>query len=77
MYFEFNLCSCYFDELPVWNKSFTGSNRRLAAVVVAALIWAIWRTRNDACFKGVLPQDPINIVYLMTHFVSFWTDLQK
>ena len=66
-----------FDDLPRWLDTFKIKERFVVSSGVAALIWAIWKTRNDACFNGVFPQDPVNVIFLVSHFVSYWAGLQR
>ena len=66
-----------FEMIPGWLESFRIIDRFLVSTGVAALIWAIWKTRNNACFNGVILQDPTSIVFMMSHFISYWTGLQK
>ena len=66
-----------FEDIPRWLESFHINDRLLISVGVAALIWAIWKTRKKACFDGVFLQDPISIVFLMAHYISYWAGLQK
>ena len=65
------------DEFPRWIDSFTIRDRYLFSTGISALLWAIWKTWNNAYFNGVIPQDPTSVIYLMAHFISYWAALQK
>ena len=69
------------ENLPSWICSFPGKIRSYMAVGITAVMWAIWRARNTACFDGVIPQDPTVILFVILfqvgHYLSFWPGLQK
>lgn len=46
-------------------------------VGVAAILWAIWKTRNTACFQSKLPTDPSHVVYMVCNWFEYWAGLQK
>jgi hypothetical protein len=43
---------------------------------VAALCWAIWKTRNKACFEGKLISSPMSLICYMCSFLRYWAGLQ-
>jgi hypothetical protein len=45
-------------------------------VGIAALCWAIWKTRNKACFKGKLISSLVSLIYYMCSFHHYWAGLQ-
>jgi hypothetical protein len=51
-----------------------GSN--LHIVGIAALCWAIWKTRNNACFEGKLISSPVGLICYMCAFLRYWAGLQ-
>jgi hypothetical protein len=57
-------------ELGVWLDNFIGHERVRAKVSLAAMFWAIWKTRNRACFENVLPFDASDIVHLIYHLLD-------
>ncbi|PNT75968.1 hypothetical protein BRADI_1g42472v3 [Brachypodium distachyon] len=63
-----------FDE---WIWSFHGKVSKLALVGVAAILWIIWKTRNNACFRNVWPSDPSSVIYNICSIVDDWAILQK
>ena len=44
---------------------------------MAAVNWVIWKTRNKACFQGVYPHGPNDVVHLICHWIDEWSGLQK
>jgi hypothetical protein len=52
-----------------------GSN--LHIVGIAALCWAIWKTRNIACFEGKLISSPLGLICYMCAFLRYWAGLQN
>jgi hypothetical protein len=51
-----------------------GSN--LHIVGIAALCWAIWKTRNNACFEGKLISSSVGLICFMCAFLQYWAGLQ-
>lgn len=51
--------------------------KNLIVVGVAAIIWAIWKTRNKACFDKKLPNDPTDVIFSVCHWMDSWAILQK
>jgi hypothetical protein len=49
----------------------------LHAVGLAAVCWAIWRTRNAVCFEGKRVKSPTEIICLICSFLTYWTGLLK
>jgi hypothetical protein len=45
------------------------------AVGLAAVIWAIWRTRNAVCFDKKRVKSPAEIAYLICSFLTYWIGL--
>lgn len=48
----------------------------LASVGVAAVFWAICKTRNNACFRNKLPTEPLSFIFLISHWMNFWALFQ-
>ena len=42
-----------------------------------AVLWSIWRTRNDKVFNGKMLADPSNAVFLCCFWLDTWAILQK
>ncbi|PNT64984.1 hypothetical protein BRADI_4g35542v3, partial [Brachypodium distachyon] len=52
-------------------------DRKLVLVGFAAVIWVIWKTRNDACFRNMMPNDPSAVVFAICAMINHWSGLQK
>ncbi len=64
--------------LGSWLSNFDKHSKQLVMVGVAAVLWAIWKLRNKACFdKKIWPNDPIELIYLTCRFIENWAILQK
>lgn len=46
-------------------------------VGLAAVCWAIWRTRNSVCFENKRVKSPTVIVCLICSFLAYWVGLLK
>lgn len=46
-------------------------------VGLAAICWAIWKSRNNLCFEGKLISSPTEIICSASSFISYRAGLQK
>jgi hypothetical protein len=60
-----------------WIQKILPQSPSLYAVGLAAVIWAIWRTRNAACFDKKRVKSPTEIVCLICSFLTYWAGLLK
>lgn len=44
---------------------------------IAAIYWAIWKSRNKACFNGKLLKNPSEIICHASALMRFWAGLQR
>ena len=44
---------------------------------IAAFCWAIWKTRNRACFEKKYISSPLELICYMCAFLRYWAGLQK
>ena len=51
--------------------------RQLIWVGVAAVCWAIWRSRNDIVFNRTNFNSTIQVIFRGTYWLRFWTQLQR
>ena len=67
----------FLDLCQNWLPNYTGKDRVVVMLGVAALIWSIWKTRNKSCFQGVKPNDPTDIIMSVCSLLYSWKILQK
>lgn len=58
-----------------WAKKWLPNGNKFHAFGIAAICWAIWKTRNKACFDGKLAKYPAEIVCYACAFMRYWTGL--
>jgi len=54
-----------------------GQANSVHAVGLAAVCWAIWRTRNAVCFDNKKIKSPTEIVCMICSFLTYWAGLLK
>lgn len=81
-----NIIICAFNFKPTlnrtqvigtWLSGYDKNMKNLLMVGISAVVWAIWKTRNRACFDNVLPKTPTEVVYLVCNLIESWALLQK
>ncbi|KAG8054917.1 hypothetical protein GUJ93_ZPchr0001g29416 [Zizania palustris] len=60
-----------------WSCSKDKSWRSLSGVGLAAVLWSLWKVRNDAVFRGNFPTDPLVFINLICYWLSSWSILQR
>lgn len=59
-----------------WIEQVLPKYKLMHAVSIAAVCWAIWKTRNAVCFDNKKVQSPIEIVCVMIcSFLAYWASL--
>jgi hypothetical protein len=53
------------------------NHKKIHFTGLAALCWAIWRTRNAVCFDKKSVKSPNEIICLASSFISYWSVLHK
>lgn len=48
-------------------------NKLLILFGCGAVIWAIWRTRNDCCFNARLIDDLSNVIFSCCYWIDAWS----
>jgi hypothetical protein len=66
-----------FVQFWVWIKSCLPSGRQVYFEGLAAVCWAIWRTRNSVCSDGKRVKCPTEIICLISSTFIYWAGLQK
>ncbi|KAI4991371.1 hypothetical protein ZWY2020_039742 [Hordeum vulgare] len=66
-----------FDLCQNWIPAYTGKDRVVVSVGVAALLWSIWKTRNKAYFQSTLPRDPTDVIFNKKVVLSMLKEVTK
>ena len=77
-------CAFGFRDIPssidhlygAWRDSFDKQERNLIMVGAGAIMWSIWKMRNNACFRSIRPNDPVIVTNAVCHWISSWAILQ-
>ncbi|KAF8700468.1 hypothetical protein HU200_013055 [Digitaria exilis] len=57
--------------------SFLPGGGKFHMVGLAAVVWSIWKARNNNCFENKKIRSPTEIICIVSSFVSYWADLQQ
>ena len=60
-----------FNQCWAWCEQWLPYGNKFHAIGIAAICWAIWKTRNSARFEGKVVTSPIHILYVM--LVCLWS----
>ena len=60
-----------------WLRGLTKSHKNLVYTGIAALCWAIWRSRNDTVFQKTKNQTSLQILFRATYLTRAWTILHE
>ena len=63
--------------MGTWLDTFDKNYRDKILLGCGALLWSIWRMRNDVVFKDRLPNDPTELIYNDCSCLDKWLILQK
>lgn len=69
--------NCFQELLDKWLLQFSRRDMKIAIVGVAAILWTLWKTRNDACFRCKWPYDPSSVFFVVCSTIDSWAGLQK
>jgi len=58
-----------------WCENWLPAGKQFHAIGIAAICWAIWKTRNKACFEGKLLNDPVSIICYACALMGYWAGL--
>jgi hypothetical protein len=62
--------------VDIWAKRFLPLGGKFLYVGLAAICWALWRTRNNICFDNKVVRSPTEIICLASSFIPYWAELQ-
>lgn len=60
-----------------WIETHLPNGKQIYSFGLAAICWAIWKTRNKACFEHKLINHPAEIVCYACSLMTYWTGLHK
>jgi len=60
-----------------WSKLGTKKYNSLLLTTAAALLWAIWITRNEVVFDKCRPKSLLQVLFRGTHWLCQWASLQR
>lgn len=60
-----------------WIASFLPIDTNIHVLGIAAFCWAIWKTRNNACFERKFLSSPVQLICYMCVFLRYWAGLQS
>lgn len=60
----------------IWIFSFSKGIRNLVMVGCGAILWAIWKSRNRACFDKKMFLDPSEVTYICCFCLNHWAALE-
>jgi hypothetical protein len=58
-----------------WCEKWLSFGQNFHAIGIAAIYWAIWKTRNSVCFQGKIVTSPITIICYACSLMGYWAGL--
>ena len=66
-----------FNQCWMWCEKWLSHRQNFHAIGIAAICWAIWKTRNNICFQGKKVTSPITIICHACSLISYWAGLYE
>jgi L-asparaginase/Glu-tRNA(Gln) amidotransferase subunit D len=60
-----------------WMPQFSQASSNVQIAGMAAIYWAIWKTRNNSCFERKTLKNPNNLIFLDVAFLKYWAGLHS
>jgi len=64
-----------FNQCWAWCEQWLPYGNKFHAIGIAAICWAIWKTRNSACFEGKAVTSPIHVICYACSLMEYWAGL--
>ena len=64
-----------FGQCWLWCEKWLPYGKQFHTVGIAAIRWAIWKTRNKACFDGKMLKNPASIICCVCALMGYWAGL--
>jgi hypothetical protein len=64
-----------FSQFFWWFPQFASVSRNTQIAGLAAICWAIWKTRNKACFENKMISSPFDLTSYAAVFMNYWAGL--
>ena len=58
-----------------WCDRWLPLDRKYHVLGVSAICWAIWKSRNKACFDKIIIKSPLDIICHMCALMKYWAGL--
>jgi hypothetical protein len=65
------------DMFGKWLCGFKVYERNLITIGCSAVLWSLWKTRNDCCFNSINLYNAADILFLCCSWLDDWAILQK
>src|SRR5438105_86510 len=60
-----------------WLGGFDKELRNTALLGAATTVWSLWLHRNDIAFEKKTNSSPLQVIYVISHWLRTWAVLQK
>jgi len=64
-----------FNQCWAWCEQWLPYGNKFHAIGIVAICWAIWKTRNSACFEGKVVTSPIHVICYACSLIEYWAGL--
>jgi hypothetical protein len=65
------------ENIQLLARSMTLTQREAMLMVVSAICWCVWKTRNSVCFDNHTIPTIRNMIFLICSLLDYWTGTKK
>jgi hypothetical protein len=58
-------------EVNLWLNKMQVYRMLFAKHIMAATFWALWKTRNKACFDNIMHNGPCDLIYTTCQYIDY------